>query len=580
MGGGPIMQLSEGSTNLLTFGLASVCLVVLIVAIVIYLKYRNLRRDYLEGQRDLKKIYFEIAESLVDTISSGHPFRHVAADFNNSITHLFKVEKLIIYINSRNRYNPLIWHGVDQPGINKLFFATGADCIKRLTRENRPIWFEDFEPHDNLGRLLADNLKMKVMFPIMFGKKLHGLVVISESSTYNIKDIAGYIFSLTDQLAYALELARRPRSAGSAQTKTGKNVEKSGSAETPDSGNNYHPIFHENTRLLKIYNETHLMESFLQLLAKHFQPNFTFLCLPDDKKKTLYIKYKTGGMPDQLSNFSIPAGDSLLNLLSRDHIVHQVQHISEVIGQSSAVRNLVEAGCQLVGSFQLPGRQAGVVGIGEMVSGQKEFGNEEIDIISTLCETVQLTLANIAQFKKIEELSYTDSMTGMYNYRYFYKRLGEEILRAKRFKRYLSLVIFDIDQFKVINDSYGHQTGDQILKQLGDLLHSSVRSIDIVSRYGGEEFCVIMPESDRESCMQFMERLRLKIENFEFKSRNVPERIRVSVSLGGSIFPEDAQRIERLIYCADMALLDAKNSGRNRSSLYRPEIDKASLPKE
>ena len=574
------MQFSDGSNQLLTFGLASLCLIALIAVIVIYLKYRALRRDSLAEQRDLKKIYFEIAESLVDTISSGHPFRHVAADYNNSITHLFKIEKLIIYINSRNRYNPIIWHGVEQPGINKLFFATSADCIKRLSRENRPIWFEDFEPHDNLGRLLSDKLGMKVMFPIMFGKKMHGLVVISESTAYNIKDVAGYIFSLTDQLAYALELSRRPKTVVSRGNHNDKAPANDANSETSASGNNYHPILHENTRLLKIYNENHLLESFIQLLSKHFQPTFTFICLPDEKKKSLYIKHKTRGLPDHLSNFNLPVGDSLLSLLARDNTVHQMPHISEVIGQSSSVRNLSEAGCQLVSSLQLPGRQIGLIGIGEMVSGRGDYGKEEIDIISTLCETVQLTLANIAQFKKIEELSYTDSMTGMYNYRYFYKRLGEEILRAKRFKRFLSLVIFDIDQFKVINDSYGHQTGDQILKQLGDLLHSSVRSIDIVSRYGGEEFCVVMPESDRESCLQFMERLRHKIESFEFKSRNLPERIRVSVSLGGAIFPEDAQRIERLIYCADMALLDAKNSGRNRSSLYRPEIDKAASSKK
>jgi diguanylate cyclase (GGDEF)-like protein len=159
-------------------------------------------------------------------------------------------------------------------------------------------------------------------------------------------------------------------------------------------------------------------------------------------------------------------------------------------------------------------------------------------------------------------------MTRLYNYRYFYKRLNEEILRAGRFNRYLALAIFDNGHFKQFKDTYGHQAGDDILRQLGGLLLASVRTIDIVSRYGGEEFCIIMPETDEASCRSFMERVRKQIADHEFSNRYAERKHRIMLSGGGAIYPSDARRCDRLIYCADMALLDAKKAGRNCSRMY------------
>jgi diguanylate cyclase (GGDEF)-like protein len=132
----------------------------------------------------------------------------------------------------------------------------------------------------------------------------------------------------------------------------------------------------------------------------------------------------------------------------------------------------------------------------------------------------------------------------------------------------LALVIFDIDDFKIYNDTYGHQAGDCVLKQLGELLSLTVRSIDVVSRYGGDEFCVIMPESDQDECFKFMERLRKAIMNHSFKDQNEGHEHNITVSLGGAIYPHDARTVDRIIYCADMALLKAKSLERNKSVMH------------
>jgi diguanylate cyclase (GGDEF)-like protein len=202
---------------------------------------------------------------------------------------------------------------------------------------------------------------------------------------------------------------------------------------------------------------------------------------------------------------------------------------------------------------------------------KSQYTGQELDFLNIICNIASLSLENIYQYSTIEKLSYTDSMTGIYNYRYFYKRLNEEILRAKRYNRELALVILDIDNFKLFNDNYGHQAGDLVLKQLSDLITRTIRSIDVVSRYGGEEFCIIMPDTGVDNCRIFIERLRSQIADFRFESELLREGNRITISVGGAVYPHHAPTPDRLIYCADMALLRAKALGRNRAVMYESE---------
>ena len=201
---------------------------------------------------------------------------------------------------------------------------------------------------------------------------------------------------------------------------------------------------------------------------------------------------------------------------------------------------------------------------GEMVRRIKRFGDEALPLIE-----------NISRFEKAEELSYTDSLTGMYNLRYFKKRINEELQRAKRYERSLTLLIFDIDDLKVVNDKYGHLAGDALLKAFGQALIESVRTNDVISRYGGDEFCLIMPETDREEAQTFMERIKEKIASGECRIKWSGKSLDYTVSIGGAVYPQDAAVIDGLIHAADMALLRAKEEGRNCARLYQPDYDRA-----
>lgn len=166
---------------------------------------------------------------------------------------------------------------------------------------------------------------------------------------------------------------------------------------------------------------------------------------------------------------------------------------------------------------------------------------------------------------KMRQLAITDGLTGLYNYRYFRKQLQHEVSRAHRFHMPVSLLIMDIDFFKVYNDRFGHVNGDKILMQFSRLLYNNIREVDCLARYGGEEFVLILPSTEKKSALIVAEKLRKIIENEYFPLAQKLPAGRVTMSVGVASIPEDTDDLEDLIKLTDKALYQAKNSGRNRS---------------
>jgi diguanylate cyclase (GGDEF)-like protein len=153
-------------------------------------------------------------------------------------------------------------------------------------------------------------------------------------------------------------------------------------------------------------------------------------------------------------------------------------------------------------------------------------------------------------------------MTKLYLHRYFKQRLLDEIKRAARFKRSLALIMVDIDHFKCLNDNYGHQTGDDVLRHVAAILRRAVRTHDLPVRYGGEEFALVLPETDMTGAVAVAERVRRSIENDYLEVSGVVHKI--SASFGVSVFPDCADDMDSLIKAADVALYWSKEHGRNQ----------------
>ena len=167
-----------------------------------------------------------------------------------------------------------------------------------------------------------------------------------------------------------------------------------------------------------------------------------------------------------------------------------------------------------------------------------------------------------SRVSKLQSLAATDGLTGLINRRQFNHQLDTEIARARRYKKPLSLGLFDIDDFKKINDFYGHTTGDRILKELGALVTVNVREADIPARYGGEEFALILPETGQIDAYELLERLRAMIERTVFCLPDNP--MTISVSVGVAQMDGDKPKAFELIEKADAALYEAKKLGKNR----------------
>ena len=164
---------------------------------------------------------------------------------------------------------------------------------------------------------------------------------------------------------------------------------------------------------------------------------------------------------------------------------------------------------------------------------------------------------------RLQYLSNTDDLTGILNRRALIEKLEDEVRRSQRYKTDLSILICDIDYFKGINDNYGHDTGDRVLRVISDLLKDSIRNIDIIGRYGGDEFMVVLPETSMKGAKEIAERIRLSVEELKIKEEG-ENIIKVTLSLGVAEFNIDKEDINALIKRADNALYIAKGKGRNR----------------
>lgn len=157
-------------------------------------------------------------------------------------------------------------------------------------------------------------------------------------------------------------------------------------------------------------------------------------------------------------------------------------------------------------------------------------------------------------------------MTGLFNRRYFEHNLEREFLRAKRYKNNLSMAMLDIDFFKLVNDTYGHQYGDYVLREVANLLKDSFRKTDMLYRYGGEELAIIMPETSLENAVIPAERLREKISRYEFIYNGIKTKLTVSLGVSSMDLNMDSQK--DIVKFSDVALYNAKNSGRNKVVIY------------
>lgn len=207
--------------------------------------------------------------------------------------------------------------------------------------------------------------------------------------------------------------------------------------------------------------------------------------------------------------------------------------------------------------------QGQVVGVARLdAAASGAFTQDDLRFLDLLGGVASLALDNAALFSRVEQLAVRDGLTNLFTHRVFQERLGEELLRAGRYRYTLSLIMLDIDHFKQINDVHGHAAGDAVLVKVAQIIMNYLRAVDVPARYGGEEFTIVLPELGLEEASKLAERIRLSIagEKIPVESKT----LNVTASFGVASFPLETTTAQQLLRLSDERMYKAKQSGRNR----------------
>ncbi len=191
------------------------------------------------------------------------------------------------------------------------------------------------------------------------------------------------------------------------------------------------------------------------------------------------------------------------------------------------------------------------------------FDDDDLRLLTLISGQAAPAIHKHLMYKEMERLAITDTLTSLYNRRHFQERLAGETQRTRRYGHGFSIVLMDIDNFKRLNDSCGHGVGDAVLKEFAALIKRCARSSDVVARFGGDEFVMLLPCTDRGAAVAAAERIRAVVENCTF-----PRRKKLTVSMGVASFPDDAEDGAETVTRADEALYAAKRLGRNRTVVF------------
>lgn len=316
---------------------------------------------------------------------------------------------------------------------------------------------------------------------------------------------------------------------------------------------------------LALKNPDTLCETIVEISSRLANAEKVSLMLPEEQQGELLIKAAKGVSKWIAKNIRVRIGEGIAGRVYKEGQPLRTADIEQ--NPSAQKRSNYRTGSFVSLPLKIDDEAIGVLNLADRTDGGV-FSEEDMKFLQHFASCAAIAIKGAEYYSKLQQmrtLSITDSLTGLFNRRYFDDRLFEELQRAIRYDSFFSLAIFDIDDFKLFNDSEGHLAGDGVLKAVADISRESVRSVDILARFGGEEFAIIMPRTEKEEAILVAERTRTNIKKFLSREWETFPRREITVSIGVAAFPCGAKDAKTLIRNADKALYKAKVSGKDRT---------------
>jgi diguanylate cyclase (GGDEF)-like protein len=333
-------------------------------------------------------------------------------------------------------------------------------------------------------------------------------------------------------------------------------------------------IFHDVAKALtSSLDLDSILQTILDKMAEYFRPDTWSLLMVDEAKNELYFAIAVGSAAEALKNVRLKIGEGIAGHVAKYGEKLIVPDVSADPRFAKRIDQTTQWETQSIICVPVKSKLR-VQGVIQLVNVDlAHFGNEESFFLQALCDYAAIAIENARSVEKIQELTITDDCTGLYNARHLYKTLETEVYRSSRFGYEFSVLFIDLDHFKQVNDTHGHLIGSKLLAEIGYLIKAQLRLIDFAFRYGGDEFVVLLPQTDKDSAMVVARRLRDSLRASCF-CREEGLNLNVRASMGLATYPHDAKTPHDIIRQADGMMYEVKNSTRDNIGIAQRGVEK------
>jgi diguanylate cyclase (GGDEF)-like protein len=316
-----------------------------------------------------------------------------------------------------------------------------------------------------------------------------------------------------------------------------------------------------------------ILQTIMEKMAEYFRPDTWSLLMVDEELDELYFAIAVGNASESLKNVRLKVGEGIAGWVAKHGERLIVPDVMADPRFAKRIDEMTQWETHSIICVPLRSKHR-VLGVIQLVNVDMEgFGDQELFFLQALCDYAAIAIENARSVEKIQELTITDDVTGLYNARHLYKTLETEVYRSSRFNYEFTVLFIDLDHFKQVNDTHGHLVGSKLLAEIGYLIKAQLRLIDYAFRYGGDEFVILLPQTGKEAALVVARRLRDTLRTIMF-CKDEGLNLNVRASMGVATYPHDAKSPHDIIRQADEMMYLVKNTSRDNIGIAQRGVMK------